>query len=39
MATFTSDGKPIRLDHYPPKHVGSSPAVVLIHGSGTKFLI
>jgi dienelactone hydrolase len=34
MATFFSDGKPIRLDHYPPNHAGSSPAVVLIHGSG-----
>jgi dienelactone hydrolase len=34
MATFTSGGKPIRLDHYPPNHPGSSPAVILIHGSG-----
>jgi dienelactone hydrolase len=34
MATFISDGKPIRLDHYPPNHAGSSPAVILIHGSG-----
>ena len=34
MATFISDGKPIRLDHYPPNHPGSSPAVILIHGSG-----
>ena len=34
MATFTSDGRPIRLDHYPPSHPGSSPAVILIHGSG-----
>jgi len=34
MATFTSGGKPIRLDHYPPNHHGSSPAVILIHGSG-----
>jgi carboxymethylenebutenolidase len=34
MATFTSDGKPIRLDHYPPNHAGSSPAVILVHGSG-----
>lgn len=34
MATFTSDGKPIRIDHYPPNHAGSSPAVILIHGSG-----
>jgi carboxymethylenebutenolidase len=34
MATFTSNGKPIRIDHYPPNHAGSSPAVILIHGSG-----
>jgi carboxymethylenebutenolidase len=34
MATFISDGKTIRLDHYPPSHPGSSPAVILIHGSG-----
>ena len=34
MATFISDGKPIRLDHYPPNHAGSSPAVILVHGSG-----
>ena len=34
MATFTSDGRPIRLDHYLPRHPGSSPAVILIHGSG-----
>jgi dienelactone hydrolase len=34
METFTSDGKPIRLDHYPPNHAGSSPAVILVHGSG-----
>ena len=34
MATFTSGGKPIRLDHYPPSHAGNSPAVILIHGSG-----
>jgi dienelactone hydrolase len=34
MATFTSNGKPIRIDHYPPNHAGSSPAMILIHGSG-----
>jgi dienelactone hydrolase len=34
MATFLSNGKPIRLDHYPPNRAGSSPAVILIHGSG-----
>ena len=34
MATFFSDGKPIRLDHYPPSRPGNSPAVILIHGSG-----
>ncbi|MGB9121037.1 MAG: dienelactone hydrolase family protein [Candidatus Angelobacter sp.] len=34
MATFTSDGKPIRIDHYPPSRAGNSPAVILIHGSG-----
>ena len=34
MATFSSDGKPIRLDHYPPNRAGSAPAVILIHGSG-----
>jgi carboxymethylenebutenolidase len=34
METFTSGGKPIRLDHYSPNHPGSSPAVILIHGSG-----
>lgn len=34
MATFFSDGKPIRLDHYPPSHSGNSPAVILLHGSG-----
>src|ERR1041385_4553979 len=34
MATFTSEGRPIRLDHYPPSYPGSSPAVILIHGSG-----
>ena len=34
MATFTSNGKSIRIDHYPPNHAGSSPAVILIHGSG-----
>jgi dienelactone hydrolase len=34
MATFTSDGKPIRINHYPPNHTGNSPAVILIHGSG-----
>jgi len=34
MATFISDGKSIRIDHYPPNHAGSSPAVILIHGSG-----
>jgi dienelactone hydrolase len=34
MATFTSNGKPIRIDHYPPNHAGSSPAIILIHGSG-----
>jgi dienelactone hydrolase len=34
MATFISGGKPIRIDHYPPNRAGSSPAVILIHGSG-----
>jgi carboxymethylenebutenolidase len=34
MTTFISDGKSIRLDHYPPNHAGSSPAVILVHGSG-----
>ncbi len=34
MATFTSHGKPIRIDHYPPNRAGNSPAVILIHGSG-----
>jgi dienelactone hydrolase len=34
MATFISGGKPIRIDHYPPNPAGSSPAVILIHGSG-----
>src|SRR4051812_8587254 len=34
MATFLSNGKPIRLDHYPPNRAGSSPAVILVHGSG-----
>lgn len=34
MSTFTCDGKSIRVDHYPPNHAGSSPAVILVHGSG-----
>jgi carboxymethylenebutenolidase len=34
MATFTSGGKSIRIDHYPPSQAGSSPAVILVHGSG-----
>lgn len=34
MATFISAGKPIRIDHYPPNHASSSPAVILVHGSG-----
>jgi carboxymethylenebutenolidase len=34
MATFVSNGQSIRIDHYPPNHVGSSPAVILVHGSG-----
>ncbi|MGC2744648.1 MAG: hypothetical protein WA672_15845, partial [Candidatus Angelobacter sp.] len=34
MATFTSGGKSIRIDHYPPNQAGNSPAVILIHGSG-----
>ena len=34
MATFTSGGKSIRIDHYPANQGGNSPAVILIHGSG-----
>lgn len=34
MATFHSGGTPIRIDHYPPNHAGSSPTVILVHGSG-----
>jgi dienelactone hydrolase len=34
MATFISDGKSIRIDHYPPNRAASSPAVILVHGSG-----
>jgi dienelactone hydrolase len=34
MSTFTCDGESIRVDHYPPNHAGSSPAVILVHGSG-----
>ena len=34
MATFTSGGKSIRIDHYPANQGGDSPAVILIHGSG-----
>src|SRR5947209_16706858 len=34
MATFISGGKPIRIDHYPPNRAGSSPAIILVHGSG-----
>lgn len=34
MATFISGGQAIRIDHYPPARAGSSPAVILVHGSG-----
>jgi dienelactone hydrolase len=34
MATFTSGGREIRIDHYAPKRSGSNPAVILLHGSG-----
>jgi carboxymethylenebutenolidase len=34
MPSFISGGKQIRLDHYPPKLSGSSPAVIIVHGSG-----
>jgi carboxymethylenebutenolidase len=34
MATFTSGGRQIRIDHYAPKRSGNNPAVILVHGSG-----
>lgn len=34
MATFTSGGRQIRIDHYAPKRGGNSPAIILVHGSG-----
>src|SRR5882757_2699812 len=37
MPSFISDGKQIRLDHHAPKLSGSSPAVLLVHGSGGPF--
>lgn len=33
MASFLSGNKSVRIDHYSPGRDGSSPAVVLVHGS------
>src|SRR5947209_6109921 len=34
MATFTSSGRQIRIDHYAPPRTGNGPAIILLHGSG-----
>jgi carboxymethylenebutenolidase len=34
MGSFLSGSKSIRIDHYPPRTAGSSPAILLVHGSG-----
>jgi dienelactone hydrolase len=34
MATFTSGGRQISIDHYAPNRGGPNPAIILVHGSG-----
>lgn len=37
MSSFLSGSKQVRIDHYPPAKAGTSPAVILVHGSGGPF--